>query len=119
MSSFRCWKIESEIKDIKKFPTGEEFDFTDSWIIRLDREIYEEEFRSLLLEFGRPVNTQDDYLQFTYYFLHQKKGFDVEDIEFNWHENYTNAKTLQERLECKCRYCKKSTQSAGKNCGRT
>jgi len=92
MGKYGFFKIESEIED--KIDMGKDglFDNTVNHIISITPEMYVWQFENLQLEFGRPLNTVEDFFDFIVW-LH-KKNIKADIVEYNFVENFT---TLKER----------------------
>lgn len=95
MSSFSYFKIQSEIPNITKIE-GETFDFTDSFIIHFDKELYDYQFEQLLLDYGKPINTYAGCWDFLTW-LRVKKDIKADTVEFNWIENHSELVARIER----------------------
>lgn len=96
MSKFKYFKIESEVEDKIDLGGDGVFDNTESRIFRVPYEMYQDQFESLILEFGRPINTSVDFDNFEIWLVKNKK-LDVTTAEFNFLENYTELKARQQK----------------------
>lgn len=96
MSTFGYFKIQSEIENKIDLGKGQVFDNTEWRIFHIEPEIYEEEFEALVLEFGKPINTFQDFDDFEIWLVKDKK-LNVRSIGYNFIENYTDLKKRQEK----------------------
>jgi hypothetical protein len=91
MGTWGYFKIESEIKDKIDLKNGQFFDNTPSRIFRVEPEMYQEEFEKLVLEFGKPINTNEEFDDFEIWLIKDKQ-MNVTTADFNFIENYTALK---------------------------
>ena len=89
MSSFGYFKIQSEIEEKIDLGHGKFLDNTEWRIFHVEPEMYEEEFEALVLEFGKPINTFQDFDDFEMWLVREKK-LNVTTAEYNFIDNYTD-----------------------------
>lgn len=96
MGKYSFFKIKGEIEE--NIDLGDDtLDNTPEYILHVETPMYADEFESLVISFGRPMNTQDDFDQFIMWL--NKKSIKADYTDFYFIDNYNEAKMKRQRLK--------------------